>query len=188
MTDTPLSELVRSLLPVGAIPDHLDPADVLDADFEPDPSVAPAVFALRELASQARRFDERGPRLSSSRDAARFFTSRFGGDRTESIAIVGLDAKLNVMFHRVVARGGVASCPVRIADLLRPIILNAAHSALLVHNHPSGDPKPSIEDIELTRQVRLACQHLGIGLVDHLIVARDGHFSFLDAGLIPSGG
>lgn len=184
MSDTPLNDLVRSLLPPGAIPPHLDPVDVLDADFEPHPSVAPAVLALRELASQARRFDERGPKLASSRDAARFFTSRIGQDRTEALAVVGLDAKLNVMFHRIVARGGVASCPVRIADLIRPIILNAAHGALLVHNHPSGDPAPSEEDIVLTRQVRLACGHLGITLVDHLIVARDDHFSFIDAGLL----
>lgn len=186
MSRAELHDLVRAVLPAKAIPPHLDPADVLDSDFEPNPRHAPAVLALRELLARAPGLDQLGPRLGTSRDVSRFFTARIGQDRVESIAVVGVNARLNVLFHRVVSRGGVASCPVRIADLLRPILMNAAHGALIVHNHPSGDPTPSVEDIELTRRVREACATLDVQLVDHVVVTRDpeASFSFLDAGLL----
>lgn len=186
MSRSELHDLVRAVLPAKAIPSHLEPADVLDSDFEPKPRHAAAVLALRELVARAPGLDELGPRLGTSRDVSRYFSARIGQDRVESVAVVGLNARLQVVFHRVVSRGGVASCPVRIADLLRPILMNAAHAALVVHNHPSGDATPSQEDIELTRRVRAACATLDIQFVDHVVVTRDpdAAFSFLDAGLL----
>jgi DNA repair protein RadC len=53
---------------------------------------------------------------------------------------------------------------------------------IVVHNHPSGDPSPSTEDVELTRRLRQAGDIVGIRVLDHVIVATDGHFSFVDAG------
>lgn len=186
MTQPLLDDLVRAVLPRAAIPPHLSPAIVLDPDFEPKAKHAQAVLALRELMARAPGFDELGPRLGTSRDASRFFTARIGQERVESVAVVGLNARLGVTFHRIVSRGGVASCPVRVGDLIRPIVINAAHGVLVAHNHPSGDPTPSQDDIALTHRIGDACAVLGISLVDHVIVTRDEavSFSFLDAGLL----
>jgi len=54
----------------------------------------------------------------------------------------------------------------------------------LLHNHPSGDPKPSREDIEMTREIRKASEALGIAIHDHLVIGRKGHASFRSLGLI----
>jgi DNA repair protein RadC len=55
---------------------------------------------------------------------------------------------------------------------------------MLVHNHPSGDPKPSRDDIEMTREVKAAAEALGITIHDHLVIGRKGHASFRSLGLI----
>lgn len=184
MTTTSLDSLVLAVLPEAAVPPHLSPRDVLDPDFEPDAAHASSVSALRELMARGSSLTDVGPRLATCADVALYFMTRIGCDRVESIAIVGLNARLGVLFHRVVSRGGVASCPARIADLIRPLVLNAAHGAVLVHNHPSGDPTPSREDVELTLRVRDACALLDIRLVDHVIVTGRDHVSLLDAGLL----
>jgi DNA repair protein RadC len=59
-----------------------------------------------------------------------------------------------------------------------------ASTSLLVHNHPSGDPKPSRDDIEMTREVRKAAEALGISIHDHLVIGRKGHASFRSLGLL----
>lgn len=70
------------------------------------------------------------------------------------------------------------------ADVLRPLLLNACSGAIVVHNHPSGDPTPSRDDIELTDRIVRGANVLGLRLVDHLIVGAEGYFSFLDGGLL----
>ena len=55
---------------------------------------------------------------------------------------------------------------------------------MLVHNHPSGDPKPSRDDIEMTREIRTAAEALGIAIHDHLVIGRKGHASFRSLGLL----
>ncbi len=54
----------------------------------------------------------------------------------------------------------------------------------LIHNHPSGDPKPSRDDIEMTKEIRKAAEALGISIHDHLVIGRKGHASFRSLGLI----
>jgi DNA repair protein RadC len=54
----------------------------------------------------------------------------------------------------------------------------------LIHNHPSGDPKPSRDDIEMTREIRKAAEALGISIHDHLVIGRKGHTSFRSLGLL----
>ena len=55
---------------------------------------------------------------------------------------------------------------------------------MLVHNHPSGDPKPSRDDIEMTHEIRTAAEALGIAIHDHLVIGRKGHASFRSLGLL----
>ena len=55
---------------------------------------------------------------------------------------------------------------------------------MLVHNHPSGDPKPSRDDIKMTREIRTAAEALGIAIHDHLVIGRKGHASFRSPGLL----
>lgn len=70
------------------------------------------------------------------------------------------------------------------SDLLRPAIRESASNLALVHNHPSGDPTPSLADKDFTRRLKSACGIFGLCLVDHVIITENGYFSFEEEGLL----
>lgn len=180
---TEIDAWVATLLPRAPLPDHLRPADLLDEAVVPPAKVAEKVMALRKLVKSGGRSEPLTDRIASSRDVAAYFEPRLRGDTMESIWVVGLDAKNRVVLQHLSARGGLTSCSVTPADLLRPVVLNACAGAIMIHNHPSGDPTPSAEDVALTQRVQRGAELLGIKLLDHIIIGRAGYFSFLDAGL-----
>ena len=96
-----------------------------------------------------------------------------------------LDSKHRVRRNVLVAQGGLNAAVVHPRDLLRPAILAAAAALVLAHNHPSGDPEPSEEDLRLTARFYEACRLIGIELLDHVILG-DGEFASLkERGYIP---
>lgn len=72
----------------------------------------------------------------------------------------------------------------RVAELFRPAILDSAAAIILAHNHPSGDPRPSGDDVRMTRTVVEAGALLDIGVLDHVILARDGFVSLREQGVV----
>lgn len=181
---TRVDELVALLLPRVPL-GELRPSMILDESYVPPEKHAAKVLALRELVRRAGRDDELVARLiATSADVAAYFGPRLGGDTMESLHVVGLDARSRVRLTQCVARGGVSSCAVTPMGVLRPIVLNACSGGIVVHNHPSGDPTPSAEDIALTERLAQGAAVLGVRLIDHVIIARDGYFSFTDAGLL----
>jgi DNA repair protein RadC len=92
----------------------------------------------------------------------------------EEVWLLCLDAKNALRSARCIARGGLHGCALRPADVLRPALEDASSGIVIVHNHPSGDPTPSVADIEMTRALLEACEIIGLQLLDHVIVARSG--------------
>ncbi len=100
--------------------------------------------------------------------------------------VIGLDARLRVQVVREVGLGTVAAVTVHPREVFRPLIRAGAHSTLLVHNHPSGEPKPSRADIELTERLVDVGWLLGVPVLDHLIVSDGGETSLVESGLMPT--
>jgi DNA repair protein RadC len=125
----------------------------------------------------------RGSRLISSEDVYRAFGPRLAHLTHEELWAVALDVRHRILALVLLARGGLSSCPVTPADVFRPLIREAAAAVVLIHNHPSGTTEPSPEDVELTQRLSEAGRLLGISVLDHVIVAREGYLSLLDAGL-----
>lgn len=125
----------------------------------------------------------RGVRITSSEDVYRAFGPLLAPVPHEELWAVALDARQRVMARVQLARGGVSACPVGVADVFRPLVRAGASAVVIVHNHPSGVPDPSPEDLAFTERVAQAGELLGIFLLDHVIVAAEGYFSCLDAGL-----
>lgn len=128
---------------------------------------------------------ERGVRISSSEDVYRAFGPLLSHQLHEELWAIALDARQRVLARVQLARGGLSSCPVTVADIFRPLIREGASAMIVIHNHPSGAPDPSPEDLAFTERVAQAGELLGIFLLDHVIVAADGFYSCLDAGLYP---
>jgi DNA repair protein RadC len=112
--------------------------------------------------------------VGSFESVAAWAQPRLAGLDHEEVWLLCLDGKNALRSARCIARGGLHGCALRPADVLRPALQDAATGIVLVHNHPSGDPTPSLADIEMTRALVEACQVLGLYLLDHVIVARSG--------------
>lgn len=106
-----------------------------------------------------------------------------GADR-EILSALYLDARHAPVCFHVIAVGSRNAAHAAPADVLKPALLANASALVLVHNHPSGDPEPSAEDVALTASVRRACELLGLHLLDHLVVVDDGFVSLGERGLL----
>lgn len=122
--------------------------------------------------------DRTTPRsITNSADVASWASARLTGLDHEELWLLALDGRSRLRAVRCVARGGLHGMGVRPADPLRLALRAAASGFVLVHNHPSGDPAPSPEDVEFTRRIARAAAVVGMPLLDHVVVARDGFSS-----------
>ncbi len=142
------------------------------------------VLASLELARRLHRVtEERSMRLPHARAVARWAEPLTVLEH-EELWLLALDARNRLRAARRVAMGGLSGLHVAVRDPLRLALREAASAFVLVHNHPSGDPTPSAEDISFTRRLAGAAEVMGTPLLDHVVVGRDGFASMLDAGLL----
>ncbi len=99
----------------------------------------------------------------------------------EEVWLLSLDARGRLLRADRVGQGGVHACALLPHDILRPAVRNGASGAILVHNHPSGDPRPSADDVAMTRVLLGAFECLGIPLLDHVVVSAAASVSVLDS-------
>lgn len=102
----------------------------------------------------------------------------------EAVHVLTLNNKNRVLSRHMVSLGTVNQSIVHPRDVYRAAIVDGASKICLIHNHPSGDYDPSAEDIQITRRIKQAGELLGIPLLDHIIIAREGHYSFQESGLL----
>lgn len=124
--------------------------------------------------------------LASSTEVARWGRIRLSDLDHEQVWVLALDGRNGLRAAKRIAEGGLHGCSLDPRDVLRAVVREAASAFVLVHNHPSGDPTPSEEDIDLTNTVARAASVLGTPLVDHVIIAGGGHASLFDLGLVAS--
>ena len=103
--------------------------------------------------------------------------------RQEHFVVLSLDSEKRLIKKRVVFIGTVNAVIAHPREVYAGALADRASSIIVAHNHPSGDPTPSKQDIVATEQLRNAGEILGIRLVEHLIVAGEGYFSFREGGM-----
>jgi DNA repair protein RadC len=125
------------------------------------------------------------PQLRAPAEAAPLLAQYFGETDREVFAVALLTVRHRVLGLHTVSVGCLTSSLVHPREVFKPAILAGAAALLLAHNHPSGDPEPSAEDIALTRRLVSAGQLLGIEVLDHLILGESGRFvSLRERGLL----
>jgi DNA repair protein RadC len=117
------------------------------------------------------------PRFGSPRDAAQYLLPLFGARAVEQFGVVLLDTKHRVMRTSLIARGTLNASIVEPRDVFREAALGGAAAIVVFHNHPSGDPTPSPDDVELTRRLAAAGELMGIDLVDHIVLGDERYCS-----------
>ena len=131
------------------------------------------LVAMLELSRrlQAPPADER-PRITSPADAAALLTPRMAHLEQEALWVLLLDTRNRVLKITEIYKGSLNTSVVRTGEIFRPAIETAAAAIIIAHNHPSLDPSPSPEDINVTRQIVQAGKLLDIECLDHIIIGR----------------
>ncbi|MCH2111125.1 MAG: JAB domain-containing protein [Polyangiaceae bacterium] len=104
----------------------------------------------------------------------------------EEVWVLCLNSPLELQFRTRIGQGGLHGCALLARDVLVPVIRSSAAGFILIHNHPSGDPTPSREDIDLTQGLILAANAVCTPLLDHLIISRTGYVSLYENGHFPA--
>ena len=103
---------------------------------------------------------------------------------TEEFRVIFMNGRKKIIRDEVLFNGTVNAAPVYPREVIKRALELAASSVILVHNHPSGDPSPSRDDIVMTKAIAEAGRHLGLTVHDHVIIGRTGHTSMRALGLI----
>jgi DNA repair protein RadC len=121
--------------------------------------------------------------IKSPEDVASMVRSRLKGKKKEHFLVLCLDTRNRVTGIRQVSVGSLDSSIVHPREVFKEAISSSAASVIFVHNHPSGNPEPSKEDVELTRRLAKAGEIVGIDVLDHIIVCDRTHVSLKARGL-----
>lgn len=123
------------------------------------------------------------PKVIAPADAANLLMSEMGLLEQEHLRVILLDTRNQVLAVPTIYIGSLNTSVVRIGELFRPAIRRNAAAIIVVHNHPSGDPSPSPEDVRVTREIHKAGKLLNIELLDHIVIGHQRFVSLKERGL-----
>ncbi len=123
------------------------------------------------------------PQITSPADAANLLMLEMAHLEQEHLRVLLLDTKNRVQASPTIYKGNVNTSVIRIAELFREAIRHNSTAMIAVHNHPSGDPTPSPEDVQVTRHIVEAGNLLDIEVLDHLIIGQGRYVSLKERGL-----
>jgi DNA repair protein RadC len=145
---------------------------------------AAQILAAVELGRRTLSASLERRQFTKPRDVAAWLLPQFGGAPVEQFGTVLLDTKLRLIVVRIVSVGSLDASTAIPRDVFREAVAARAAAVILFHNHPSGDPAPSRDDVAVTRQLVAAGTLLGIQVVDHLILGTVTYFSFSEDKLL----
>lgn len=142
---------------------------------------------VREVMDVSRAQAQSGPVATGAGDVYRLLADDMRGAQQEAFVALLLDTKLRVTGTVLVSLGTLDASIVHPRDVFREAVKRSAGAIILAHNHPSGDPEPSTEDLAVTRRLADAGRILGIAILDHVIIGASGYVSLAQRGLMGGG-
>jgi DNA repair protein RadC len=183
----PVDELARELLDRAGGLRRLSESTPVELASSPGLGDARAARILASLELGRRLQAETLPRGAYVRDGADVFRrchAAMRDLRVEQFRAILLDGKHRVLREELVSQGTLTSAPVHPREVFAPAIRHSAAAVVLVHNHPSGDPSPSADDLDITRRLVDVGNLVGIRVLDHVIVGDGAYASLADRGLL----
>jgi DNA repair protein RadC len=120
--------------------------------------------------------------INNSKELTAYLTASMRDKSRECFKAVYLDAKNKILATETLFQGTLTASSVYPREVVRSALDHHAAALIFAHNHPSGDPEPSEEDIAITRKLVFACQMMGIAVHEHVIIGHNRYFSFADQG------
>ena len=127
---------------------------------------------------------ETGQPLRSSEEVYQHFRENLGRERRELFYVVLLNNKNRKIREVKISEGSLTASLVHPREVYNPVIRDSAAAVIFVHNHPSGDPAPSPEDVDITRRLKEVGEVMGVRVLDHVVIGHDRFFSFNDKGML----
>jgi DNA repair protein RadC len=154
-----------------------------------DETGATTLVAAVELKRRIDRLDlPWGKRLNSPRETETFLRSLIGESKQEHFLVLGLDSRMRVRMSQVVGTGSIDRVVVHPREVFRPLLRAGMASCIVVHNHPSGDTRPSQCDVDLTHRMVKVGTFLGLPVLDHIVISDRGFVSLAEAGMMDPDG
>ena len=144
-------------------------------------------FTSKAASSCSSSSAEGGPTTPSFRtpeESARYLLLRYASRPTETFGLLALDVRQRLKREAVISSGCLTSSLVHPREVFQEAIVSRAAALVLFHNHPSGDPEPSAEDLALTRRLVSAGSLLGIQVLDHLVLGAGRYVSLKERGVV----
>lgn len=138
--------------------------------------------ASAQMLSQGKVMEK--PVLSNWQALINYCTSQMAYKKNEQFRVLFLDRQNRLIADEKMQEGTIDHTPVYPREIIKRALELGSSAIILVHNHPSGDPTPSREDIDMTKKIAEAGKQLGVMLHDHLIISKGGHSSFKTMDLI----
>jgi len=142
-----------------------------------------AVMETLEVREEVADYFKADRRYTSPAQVSKLF-SFLNNEAKEFFFTLHLDDKNRILCLDCVSVGSLNQSIVHCREVFKTALISSATAIILVHNHPSGDPSPSSENISITRRLKEAGEIIGIKVIDHVIVGTDGMVSFVERGLM----
>ncbi|WP_223643873.1 DNA repair protein RadC [Corallococcus sp. EGB] len=149
------------------------------------PSRTSRLLAALELGRRAQRSPEKRPRLRNPKEVHAYLAPTLGALRREVFHVLCFNPRNVLVRDARVAEGTLSACPVDPREVFAAVVASRATAIVLAHNHPSGDPEPSLQDVGLTEHLARAAGILGVKLLDHVVVGDGVFVSMLERGILP---
>ena len=142
------------------------------------PSKAMQILAMSELGKRFNQTKNEVRFLSSANKVFEFMREKLSDKKQENFIAILLNNRNYFIEEVLITKGILNASIIDPREIFKPAIKNSAARIILVHNHPSGDPMPSEEDIEVTKKIIDAGELLGIKVIDHIIIGKDNYWSW----------
>jgi len=144
-----------------------------------------SIIAAMELGRRRQRSSAlEKPIIQNSQKAYDYIQASLSDLAHEEFVVLYLSKSLKVISHETLSRGGISGTIADVKIILKSAIEKLATYIIVAHNHPSGNLKPSQQDIDLTKKLKAACSTMEITLNDHLIIGENAYYSFSDEGML----
>lgn len=143
------------------------------------------ILALLELSKRiAKQKYTDKTKFNNPRDISKLFMEELRHCKEECFITILLDAKCRMIAHEMISKGSLTASIVHPREVYKKAISKSAYSIIAMHNHPSGDPTPSKEDIHITTRLKQVGEVVGIPLIDHIIIGDGIYISLKEQGYI----
>jgi DNA repair protein RadC len=146
------------------------------------PAKAMQILTIAELQKRINQSKKPVKKISCAQDVFDLFHERLKDEKQENFYVLMLDTKNNIIGEHLISKGILDASIIHPREVFKPAIKNSASKIILVHNHPSGDPAPSSEDLEITEKLMKTGDEIGIKVLDNIIIGKEEFWSWKEKG------